>query len=236
MTFPIKTVWAIGAPFLISVGTCYLFGYWGALEINVLEFIGFTDIAKLALYPLLASAIFFLVGAMWHELDRGDRLPAGGGAETRLGRFGRRHWRGLLSLNTGAIVLIAIFGPEPRKWFIVIFMLIPYGTTLSNVEWIIDVIPSPRMRGTLLHMLITLPAFAFASGRYDAYSAVAQWSAPTVEVERSGLPLISDISAPVLYLGLLGETYVLRETKTGKTALVKRSDSAPLFLSTKSGR
>lgn len=235
MNLSTKDIWAIGAPFLVAVGGCYLFGYWGALEINVLEFVGFTDLAKLSLYPLLVATAFFFVGVAWNELTLGERLAPGGGAETRIGKFGRRHWKALLSLNLLAIALIAILGPEPSRWFIVALLLVIYGTALSHVEWIIDAIPNPRVRGTLLQILVALPALAFANGRYEAYSAIQLRSAKTIEVARSGLPLVSDLSSPVLYLGLLGETYVLRETKTGKTVLVKRRDDTPLFLSAKGG-
>jgi hypothetical protein len=126
-----------------------------------------------------------------------------------------------------------MFGPEPSKWFIVAFMLIIYGTALSHVEWLVEAIPHPRVRGTLLQMLVFLPALAFANGRYEAHSVVHKRTAKTVDVTRSGLSLVSDLANPVLYLGLLGDTYVLRETKTGKTVLVKRRDEAPLFLSPK---
>jgi len=46
MNFGIKEAFAVVVPYLIAVGACYLFGYWGAFHINVLEFISFADLAS----------------------------------------------------------------------------------------------------------------------------------------------------------------------------------------------
>ena len=71
MTIGTKEALAIGVPYLISVGTCYLFGYWGAFGINVLEFISFADLGAVAVYPLMVSLVFALAGVLFSELVRG---------------------------------------------------------------------------------------------------------------------------------------------------------------------
>ncbi len=54
MNLGIRDVIAVGVPYLIAVGACYMFGYWGTFHINVLEFISFADVAKLAILCLSA--------------------------------------------------------------------------------------------------------------------------------------------------------------------------------------
>jgi hypothetical protein len=89
---------SFAAPYGFFIAVLYLFAFWGTFKLNILEFVGFADLAKLALYPLAASFIFLLMGAAISELARGDSLPPGGGADTKIGRFGRKHWRLLMAI------------------------------------------------------------------------------------------------------------------------------------------
>lgn len=76
---------AVAVPYGSALSLLYLWGYWGPFNINILEFVGFSELAKLALYPFLASFIFILFSVAFAEVMRGDSLPPGGGAETRIG-------------------------------------------------------------------------------------------------------------------------------------------------------
>ena len=58
MDLTLKMIATTLVPFFISVSVCYLFGYWGAFQINVLEFVSFTDIGKLAVFPMVGSVVF----------------------------------------------------------------------------------------------------------------------------------------------------------------------------------
>jgi hypothetical protein len=69
---------SFAAPYGLFVALLYLFAFWGTFNLNILEFVGFADLAKLALYPLAASFIFLLMGVAISELVRGDSLPPGG--------------------------------------------------------------------------------------------------------------------------------------------------------------
>lgn len=62
MNLGIKEVLTVGVPYCIAIGACYLFGYWGSFHINVLEFITFADVAKIAVYPLMTTLVFGLAG------------------------------------------------------------------------------------------------------------------------------------------------------------------------------
>jgi hypothetical protein len=86
MAINTKELISLSIPYFIGVGACYLFGYWGAIGVNVLEFIGFADIAKLAVYPLVAGMTFTALGAVFSEITTGKVLPIGGGEHTAVGR------------------------------------------------------------------------------------------------------------------------------------------------------
>lgn len=233
MNLGIKEMFAVGVPYFILVGACYLFGYWGAFNINVLEFITFTDVAKLALYPLIASLVFVLAGVLFAELIHAPHFPPGGGNASTVGVFGRKYWRWLIALQIAVTILVATYAPEPGKWFVVTLLVSLLSTPLTHIEKLIEVVPNPQARATALFLLLFLPTISFAYGRQQAFFVKTGVSEQFVDVVRSKLPLVSDAKNPVVYLGLLGNVYVLRESKSGQMVLVKQSDDSPLFLAPK---
>lgn len=230
MNLGIKEALAVGVPYFIAVGACYLFGYWGAFHINVLEFISFTDIAKLAVYPLMASLVFVLAGVLFAELVHSPHRPPGGGSSSKAGQFGQKYWRWILALQIFITVLIAIYAPEPGKWFAVAMLVSFLSTPLTHIEKLIEVVPNPRARATTLFLVLLLPSISFAYGRQQAFLVKTGASEQNVDVARSKLPIASDEKNTVAYLGFLGSVYVLREAKTGQVVFVKQRDDSPLFL------
>lgn len=228
-----KEIVAFGAPYLVAVGACYLFGYWGAFQINVLEYISFADVAKIAIYPLVASIIFALAGVAISELVCGPHLPPGGGNNTTIGRFGLKHWRLLVAAVLVLVVVIAIFGAEPRKWFLVASLVSLLSVSLTHIEQIIEIFPNPRARKIAMYLFLLLPTSSFAYGREQAYLVKTGNADHFVDIARSKLPLTVDEKDQVAYLGLLGNLYVLRDGVTGHIVFVKQRDDFPLFLAPK---
>lgn len=233
MNFGIKEALAVVVPYLITVSTCYLFGYWGAFHINVLEFISFADIAKLAVYPLMASLVLLLGGVLFSELALSPHFPPGGGRASKVGMFGQKYWRWLLALQLCITVIVAIYWPEPVKWFFVAGLVSSFSTFFAHLQKLIEVVPNPRVRATALFLVLLLPSISFAYGRQQAFLVKTGTSKQFVDVVRSRLAIASDEKNPVAYLGFLGSVYVLRETKTGHLVLVKQRDDSPLFIISK---
>ena len=230
----VKEFWTLAAPFFLAVAACFLFGYWGALGVNVLEFVGASDVLKLAVYPLLASVAFYGLGLLWSEILYRPYYPVGGGEHTPIGQFGRRHARPLLAILLASIVVVVLTIPGPYKWILVAPLLMPFGTALTHQEWAIALVPNPTARSNTFHILVVLPAIAFGYGRVDAEVAANPKTGKIVNIQRSSLKLIETEGKPVVYLGLLGDTFILLETSTGLTVFSKRSDT-PLILRTKRG-
>lgn len=235
MTVSTRELLSLSVPYFVAVGACYLFGYWGAVGVNVLEFIGFADVVKLAVYPLVAGLLFTALGALCSELVAGKHFPVGGGEHSAVGKFGRRFARPLLALVLVAIVGVYALASEPLKWYAIALLVVVFAAPLSHMEVVIEALPHPKVRFVLLQVALLLPMLSFAQGRMDIYLATRLISAKTVDITRSKLPLISESKFPVVYLGLLGTTFVLRETKSGQLVLVKQKDDVPLFIVPPSG-
>ena len=227
---PYKKYLAFALPYSIAVSLLYLFGYWGFFRINVLEFVGFDDIAKLALYPLLGSLLALLAGFATSQVLLSDRFPPGGGTQSRIGQLGRKHWQGLIIVNFLLVLISASFLPLPGKWFVVAVLVSFFSTPMTHLDYFIALIPNPRLRGTILYLLIITAALAFAFGNLDAHLAKTGYGKTIVDIERSKISLNTSESSLVMYLGFLGGYFVLYETTTDSLILVKEKGDAPLVL------
>ena len=114
--------WAILYAVLVSF--LYLFGYWGEFEINIMEFAGFQDLARISVYPLIGAFLSVLVGVSISKLLSFEKLPPGGGGGSRFGRIVRKHWRLLVTLNIVLIIGIIHFFSSQSKWLIVAILLL----------------------------------------------------------------------------------------------------------------
>ncbi len=233
MRFEFKEILVVVVPYFGAVAACYLFGYWGAFNVNILEYVGFADIAKLSIYPLLASLAFVLSGYLISELLAAPTLPVGGGNDTPIGRFGLKHGRVLLALMVALGAGVVLFGQEPWRWFFVALVGGTFSTPLQRSEWFIEKIPDPKVRATLLSLALLLPGLSFAFGRMDSHLVKAGHPANVVDVGRSKLQLSDDPKYPVSLLGFVGGTYVLFEAKSGQVIYVRRSDSTTLYVAPK---
>lgn len=134
MNLGIRDAIALGVPYLIAVGACYMFAYWGAFHINVLEFISFADVAKPAVYPLVGSLVFLMAGFLFNQVVFLPYFPPGGGSSSAVGKFGQKHWRWLIAIQICIAVAGAIYGREPGKWFAVAMLLSPLSIPLATLK------------------------------------------------------------------------------------------------------
>jgi hypothetical protein len=212
------------------VGALYLFGYWGSFNINILEFIGIGDLLKLSIYPILISGASLLVSASASEFLRGNSLAPGGGANTPIGQFGRKHWRPLIVAYLLLIVALIYLAQTPNKWLVFAFLASFLSVPLSHLDFLIVHFPNPRSRGTILYFMLLIPGLSFFYGVHDAWLAKDGRGPQIVDVARSDVPLIATPEKQVAYLGFVGGYFVLLETSTGALAFLKPKDTRPIFL------
>lgn len=163
---PYKKYLSFAVPYGVAVSLLYLFGYWGYFDLNVLEFIGFAEIAKLALYPLLGSLVLLLIAFVFSEMVS-VKLPPGG-TITRTRQFGRKHWRGFIAIHLLLIVLSVIFLPAKGKWFVVALLVALSSTPMTHIDYFNVLLPNPKVRHTVLFLFLYTAAMAFAFGNLDA--------------------------------------------------------------------
>ncbi len=219
---------AFAASYCVGLGACYQLGYWDTLEVQVLQFVGLPDLAKLALPAALIGTGVGLIASIIGAI-LGSSLQPGGGGDTAIRRTFWRNYRYFAAGLLAAGVLVGAFAPEPNNWRVA-GVLIGFACL-----WFVDcrvlarIIPHRGIRSVAWLFFVTAPFLTVSQGKQAALQIVEGRRAETIDVGRSKLPITSNPQSPVLYLGLLGDTYVLREVSTGQTIYMKRPET-PLFV------
>lgn len=230
MDLTLKMIATTLVPFFISVSVCYLFGYWGAFQINVLEFVSFTDIGKLAVFPMVGSVVIGSV--LFAVLDVTTSRPtmidkdAGNSTPNRDFNF----WRAICGLLIIGAALVINYMPEPANWFFATLLSIPLCLPLIHLRALVKALPNKDARTFAAVVIVLLPGLAFSFGRAEAYLVKTGTARLIVDVSRSNLALQGDMKNPPIYMGLLGETFVVFEPKTNSLVFIKQKGDSPLFL------
>jgi hypothetical protein len=220
---------ALAVPYVVVVAILYLVGFWSPLGLNPLEFIGLEHVAIRAAFPLLALILSLLLGAALSQLLLLRILPAGGGANSRLGQAGRRYWHLLVALILMMVWISIHVLPEPGRWYVGALLISLLGIPLSHLPYLVRLVPSPSLRGFILLQLLAIPAIAYAEGRFEAYFIWRDSSRLMLDVPRSGLSLQYDAKNPVIFIGRLGDYFVFGETLTHTIVITQPKDAAPPY-------
>jgi hypothetical protein len=216
-------------PLGTGVGLAYLFGYWGSLGANPLEYIGFSDVIRISLQPMFISFAAVVLGLFLTETGR-RFFPLGGGQKTEIGRQVKKYDFVFWSVWFVVMVTIFIRGHDPTKWFVLASMGSTFSVLIGNAKTMHVLLPDDRARSVILFLVMFLPPWSFASGRMDA--ADVRNGRTNLALDTSRVPdqvdLRSTPHAPIIYVGRLGDRIFFYETLTKRTVLV-REDQLPVF-------
>lgn len=149
--------------YAVLVGTLYLWGYWSAFDINILQYIGLVEIAKSAAFPLASTFGAMALGALIGRLLPVDPLPAR--PDTAPERFVRKHARLLTALYVAALASLLISN-IPGKWLMATvpaFPLVVFALMRRGV--LSDLIPDWKTRFSVVTLLTLLVIGAYGVGR-----------------------------------------------------------------------
>ncbi len=224
-----------GAPYFISVGILYLWGYWASFEINILEFMTLSDIIKTTAYPIISSFIFWALGAILGELIPGASfrklLPEGGGRDTKIGRFLNRHTKALRTVVFLLIFLFLLFGP-PSKWLLLTLLIgIPIYLFLKRAGFLKDLIPNEATRSVIIFLLATMPLTSYAFGKMKANEIIEGNKFKYVLTDILKDSKLSLNIENQKYLKFIGHTnnYIFLQTQDNKQILILTFDKIQIL-------
>jgi hypothetical protein len=206
-------------PYLTVCGGLWNWAYWSTFDINIFVFIDVTDIVKSFIIPLLSSAIFFIVGQVLAWFFFQQRLPYGGGADSRPGIFLRKYSKLFAFIWLALIATLLIKSDEPYRWISSVMMIIPL-MLIPAVEsgLLAESFPDRNLRATILTTIILVPFLSFAQGKMSGELIYKNRKFKTLDKETIRQVRPND-TLDYKFLGLAGN-YVFGLSPDNKTTLI----------------
>ena len=220
-------------PYAIVVSSLYLWGYWGAFEVNILEYIGISEIVKAAIYPIASAFAFFAIGAVLGEaLSPTLHVPQGGGANTTIGKLLRRLAPFLLTAYLLAVTLLFLAGPV-EKWraLPVLFATVVY-LPLKSTSFLRTEFESEGARSIAVFLIAALVPFAYGQGVLEANDVLEAKKFAYSVAELPGIA-VSATAKPderPRYVGKANDRYVFYGPVGKSTSFVATSELKTLTL------
>ncbi len=168
-----KKYLAILAPYSLLVSALYLFGFWGVFDINILEYIALADLVKAALYPLIYSSIFLVVGLFLGGFFAGSLsksiLRPGGGVSFPEAAY--VYW-GLRLIEVFCVALslyLVFFEVGGTRWVQVAAILtIPVCMWIGDARFAEEYINNRSLRVFVVLILTEVMLYSYGFGAFDA--------------------------------------------------------------------
>lgn len=213
LQFGIKELVTLVVPVLVAISTFYIIGYWGLFEVNALEFVSFTDVAKLAVYPLAATAFFgfcaYLFDNTIERATRKHRPPSSPDSRP----MGAVHRNVTIFISLAAMAGSYLVFPQPTKWMFIAAASFVLMLPLAWEEPVVAAIPNRFLRYLVVISPVPFILLAFYTGRSHAVDVLVGNAPRVVDVNRSKLAGISVFNS-VAYLGMLGDTHFFYELES----------------------
>ena len=189
--------------YFVSVGVLYLWGYWSPFGINILEYIGLSDIIKLTAYPIASTFLFIAIGAIAGEGASGaNKLPPGGGANTRIGIFLRKFSRVLTFAYMLGSAIFLIFGPI-YKWLVLpALFAMPVTFMVKERGLFRDQLRDESLRTVAIFLVAIMPPLAYGLGRVSADNIMSGRDYSYVVAGPPGIGVAADVQIDDLGLTL----------------------------------
>ncbi len=207
--------------YFVSVGVLYLWGYWATFDLNIFEYVGLSDVVKVAIIPVGSVFIFILIGFAVGELTVSDMFPEGEGKETRVGIFLNKNKGVLISLFS-FLLLVLVFYPSPEKWRVLpIVLLIPIYFVLKKAGFLRE-INNDSARSLVISAIVALPLFSLAQGKLNAQKILDDESYRYTKAEWS--------NKDMKYLGHASKYVFFLSVDNQELVIARDEDVSPLKL------
>lgn len=220
-------------PYAIVVSSLYLWGYWGAFEVNILEYIGISEIVKAAIYPIASAFAFFAIGAvLGAALSPTLHLPPGGGVNTTVGKLLRRLAPILVTAYLLAVTLLFLAGPVEKWRTLPVLFAIAVYLPLKSTNLLRTEFESDAARSIAVFLIAGLVPFAYGRGVLEANDVLEGKKFAYSVAELPGLPVAATAKPGerLRYVGKANDRYVFYDPVGKSTSFVATSELKTLTL------
>jgi hypothetical protein len=215
----ISTYIYLSSLYFIAVGVLYLWGYWAAFKINILEYAGLTDIIKTAAYPIASSFVSVIIGTLLGGIGRDSRNDELNWFQKQL-----KKWFGLIqTIYVGTLLIVFFFFPEWKWLWLPYLIALPLSLVLAKQRFFGSMMPNDNTRMIIAFLLAALPAIAFGNGRLKAMDIIdgKSYTYSKLPIENIEIPKSIEAGLKLRYLGQADE-YIFFYNPNKKSIVVTK--------------
>lgn len=215
------------------VSSLYLWGYWGSFEVNILEYIGISEIVKAAIYPIASAFAVFAIGAVLGEaLSPTLHLPPGGGANTTIGKLFRKLAPILVTVYLLAVTLLFLVGPVEKWRTLPVLFAIAVYLPLKSTDLLCSEFKSDGARSIVIFLISALVPFAYGRGVLEANDVLEGRRFAYAVAELPDMPVAATTKASERprYVGKANDRYVFFDPVGKSTSFIAASELKTLTL------
>ena len=221
-------------PYLTITGALYHISYWQTFDLNGLEFISITDIIKSSVYPILSTLFLIICGNIFFLFTDpfGFYASDGEGANTKVGKFVNTSLGIKLSLFIWIIFLslFFIFDLNTGRWYMFgTFASVPPAIILYNSDILIGTVKSLKLRYLMFQILVYLPVFAYATGKYEGETIFRNSKYKYIEKLSKNKLKVDTLK----FLGNTDKYFILSNLKNSEIIYLKSDKIDTLIVKTK---
>ena len=225
-------------PYAIILATLYLWGYWSSFHVNVLEHISFTEVIKIAAYPILSAFFFLAIGMLVSGLSPLNSIfPPGGGRDSKEGKFLNKNWKWFAVSFFIVIILVYLFS-SINKWFILppLFACLA-ALPVKSTGLLSKELKSENVRSLVIFVLCYLIPFSYGRGIMDAHAIISGKDFIYSSINILNLqPMVNaSIDIQPRYLGKLNDRFFFYDPVKETTILVATSEMKAFDLKSRRG-
>ena len=213
-----------GSLYFITVGALFLWGYWTPFDINILEYIGLTDILKITAYPIAVTMIFTLAGAAIGELFTHGSNPKIGRPTAAVARFLKEHPKMLLMTYISLIFTAILIGHQ----LLALILALPVYALLKRINFLSEEIPHENTRSIIIFVLSIIPFFSYGTGNAIAKNIIDGKSFTYVLSDLPHYKSRNTTQEKFRFIGHAGSHIFLYDPKNKSTIITQLSKDTPL--------
>lgn len=138
----------------------------------MLEYITLSDVIKNAMYPLLYSSIFLLLGLAVGQIisvPLSEVMPPGGGADLPEAKYIRWFFILITVCILSYALFVVFFEVGNLRWFkVAVLVFMPLLILIGNAEFASTYIPNKQVRIVVVNTLFAVLIFSFGRGAVNA--------------------------------------------------------------------
>lgn len=202
------------------LGLCYQAVYWAQFGVNPIEYLSFSDLAKMSIISLAAGSLAIVSGVIICEL-----LPLSFLKVSIISKLSKRLpgdcvLYDVLKVVCIFLLFVIVMQPGGCKYIILALVIPPVACAyVRNIDMFVDAVPGSVSRSIVVYCLCALPFVSFQRGNHDAMAVIEGKDGLYKEADGGYVKFVGKLSEYMVYSSLSNDRIFFDKLGDGVTLL-----------------